>query len=62
MMRDTGQLLRDMYGIACVQAELGKDDLSLAIDWPALRLRFEDALVREGVPVPDRPVLKEESG
>lgn len=43
MMRDT-----------CVQAELGKDDLSLVIDWPALRLRLADALVREGLPLPER--------
>jgi hypothetical protein len=55
MMRETGKLLQDMYLTANAQVVLGKDDLELAIDWPALRLRFEEALIREGVPVPPLP-------
>ncbi len=60
----TAALLQDLYVIAHMQAQLAADGRTLVIDWPALRLRFEDALIRNGVKIPERPEIepvKEES-
>lgn len=55
MMRATGELLKDMYRIAHVQVALDRDELSLEIDWQDLRERFEGALIREGIVLPELP-------
>lgn len=52
--KNTRTLLQDMYRLVHVQAALGEQDMSLDIDWVALRLRIEGVLVREGLEVPER--------
>jgi hypothetical protein len=52
--KDTAALLQDTYRLAHIQAVFGEQDLSLDVDWPKLRLRFEEALVREGLEIPER--------
>lgn len=56
-MRATGELLKEMYRIAHVQVALDRDELSLVIDWKNLRERFEGALIREGIALPELPDL-----
>lgn len=58
MNRETAELLQSLYQIAHLQATLSKDDLTLEIDWPGLRLRAEKALVREGVVLPSLPEIE----
>ncbi len=60
MNSDTVALLQDMYRLAHVQATLGKQDMSLDLDWAKLRLRIEKVLVREGLEIPERIEVSEE--
>lgn len=60
MNSDTVALLQDMYRLARVQATLGKQDMSLDLDWAKLRLRIEKVLVREGLEIPERIEVSEE--
>lgn len=57
---NTAVLLQDLYRIAHMQAQLDEQNLSLEIDWQALRLRLDQALVREGIEVPKAPEIQAE--
>lgn len=58
MRKETEELLRDLYGLSHIQADLSKDDLSMDINWADLRLRIEEILIREGVELPKLPEMK----
>lgn len=58
--KDTAILLQDLYRIADMQAQLSEQNLSLEINWEALRGRLDQALVREGIEIPDAPEIKAE--
>jgi hypothetical protein len=60
--KDTAALLRDLYQIAHMQAGLSKQDMTLQLDWAKLRLRLNDALVREGIKVPELPEVQAAQG
>ncbi len=62
--QETATLLRDLYVITHMQAQLDKEGCTLVVKWPALRLRLEDALMRNGIEIPHRPEMEpeEESG
>lgn len=40
-----------------MQAQLDKREQTLVVKWSALRLRLEDALIRNGVEIPHRPEI-----
>lgn len=55
--KETATLLRDLYVITHMQAQLDKEGRTLVVKWAALRLRLEDALIRNGVEIPHRPEI-----
>lgn len=55
--KQTVALLQELYIITHMQADLAKEERSLVINWSGLRLRLEDALIRNGVSIPDRPEI-----
>lgn len=50
--RETRELLTDLYRIAAAQADMAEKDLTLIINWQALRGRLQTALISEGLEVP----------
>lgn len=57
LSKSTATLLRDLYQIAHMQVGLKEQGMSLQLDWAKLRLRLNDALVREGIELPKLPEM-----
>ena len=57
--KDTVGLLKFLYQLAHMQAGLVRENMSMVVDWAALRLRLEGVLVGEGIELPELPEIPE---